>query len=280
MIRGNLAYERGDGATAVQHYAAAIAVFRTFRWTGLTWYLGQYGLAQLSRQLASCSRSRPRSWWPCSAICRRARSRPSPSSACWLLALELGDTARVETLAPPNRPFPWSFPRCAREPECLGRSPRHSAIGMRPRVPWRPQRRPPVATTCCQSWGRSCAPGEAAQARGGATAESEAARLCAAAIALYEQLGKPDAMVARLRPSRERAARRCHPHTSSRRVESREVEVLRLVVAGKSDGEIAQTLIISEKTVAEHLAEHLCQDRCKQPCRRNSVRYPSQSGLE
>jgi DNA-binding CsgD family transcriptional regulator len=34
----------------------------------------------------------------------------------------------------------------------------------------------------------------------------------------------------------------------------REVEVLRLVVAGKSNREIAQTLIISEKTVANHLA--------------------------
>jgi DNA-binding NarL/FixJ family response regulator len=62
-----------------------------------------------------------------------------------------------------------------------------------------------------------------------------------AARAAFERLGaKPD--LARLGPS-----------TSGHGLSPRELEVLRLVAAGKTNREIAASLVISEHTVARHI---------------------------
>ena len=76
-----------------------------------------------------------------------------------------------------------------------------------------------------------------ARRRGGGALELEAA------CALFQQLGAaPDLARARAAAAATRTACR-----------GRELEVLRLVAAGKSNREIAATLVISEHTVARHV---------------------------
>ena len=61
---------------------------------------------------------------------------------------------------------------------------------------------------------------------------------------------------------------------------AREAEVLRLVAAGKSNREIAQALILSEKTVANHLTNIFTEDRRRQSHRRRSFRHSPRAGLK
>ena len=81
---------------------------------------------------------------------------------------------------------------------------------------------------------------EAYQALGDADA---AARECAAARSAFERLGA----TADLRALEQQPAPACG-------LTSREIEVLRLVAAGKSNREIAADLVLSEKTVARHVS--------------------------
>jgi DNA-binding NarL/FixJ family response regulator len=255
MTRGNLAYERGDDATAEQHYTAAIAAFRGLGPSAVVWYLGQYGLAQLAagnrqvaqqiaEELATLSNDLPQGAIPTVTIqCMLA-----------LMALELGDNARVAALAPEIAPFRGHFLDVLVD-RVLGQiatvqgdwEAAHAALAAAEAAARR--------YTLLPELGRVLrAQVDLAQARGGAAAEQEAARLRAAAIALYEQLGN-QREIDRLRtqPGSGRAARPSADIFPAG-LSVREVEVLRLVVAGKSNRAIAQTLVISEKTVANHLA--------------------------
>jgi DNA-binding NarL/FixJ family response regulator len=72
-----------------------------------------------------------------------------------------------------------------------------------------------------------------------ATLELEAAQ------AAFERLGAE--------PDRKRAQARFAPQARPAGLTSREVEVLRLVAAGRSNREISAELVISEHTVARHL---------------------------
>jgi DNA-binding NarL/FixJ family response regulator len=93
-----------------------------------------------------------------------------------------------------------------------------------------------------------------AAAQDGRTGAAEERRRLTEALALYEQLGNaPDA-----RRLRERLARagQSRPAVASQPagLSAREVEVLQLVAAGNSNRAIAQALVLSEKTVANHIA--------------------------
>jgi DNA-binding NarL/FixJ family response regulator len=57
----------------------------------------------------------------------------------------------------------------------------------------------------------------------------------------------------RAAPAERRAADLLAPTTPGG-LTAREVEVLRLIAAGRSNSEIATTLVLSEKTVARHLS--------------------------
>ncbi|HEV2068532.1 MAG TPA: LuxR C-terminal-related transcriptional regulator, partial [Acidimicrobiales bacterium] len=106
----------------------------------------------------------------------------------------------------------------------------------------------------CQAWRDVDAPYEAAQARMliavacRAVDDEETADLeCAAAREVFEQLGAGPALARLDELSRKPARQTGVPVTA------RELEVLRLVAAGKTNREIAQALVISEKTVERHL---------------------------
>jgi DNA-binding NarL/FixJ family response regulator len=71
---------------------------------------------------------------------------------------------------------------------------------------------------------------------------------------VYEQLGNT-ADVLRLHERLDRAQqplRAATPRPAG--LSAREIEVLRLVAAGNSNRQIAQALVLSEKTVANHIA--------------------------
>ncbi len=73
------------------------------------------------------------------------------------------------------------------------------------------------------------------------------------AVALYTQLGN-QTEARRLRDRLRHLARKSSRPQLPASLTAREVEVLRLVAQGKSNREIAQTLVISERTVINHLA--------------------------
>jgi len=74
------------------------------------------------------------------------------------------------------------------------------------------------------------------------------------ALALYEQIGNaPDASRLRKRLARAgQSGRAAAPQPAG--LSAREVEVLQLIAAGNSNREIARALVLSEKTVANHIA--------------------------
>lgn len=106
----------------------------------------------------------------------------------------------------------------------------------------------------CQAWRDMDAPYEAAQARMliavacRALDDEDTADLeCAAAREVFEQLGAGPALARLDELSRKR------PRQTDLPVTARELEVLRLVAAGKTNRDIAEVLVISEKTVERHL---------------------------
>jgi DNA-binding CsgD family transcriptional regulator len=254
-IRGNLAYERGEGALAEQHYATAIAAFRSFGPQALPWYLGQYGLAQLA---AGQRQAAQQTMLELAALLNELPQGAIPTATvqCMLalVALELGDMPRAVALAPHISPFRGHFLDVLVD-RVLGQiaiaqrdwDTAHAALAAAEAAARRNHLLPELGRVIS-------AQAELAQARERNPAGAEAARLRAAALAIYEQLGNQQA-VARLRsqPQANSMARPATP-TFPAGLSAREVEVLRLVAAGKSNRAIAQALIISEKTVANHLA--------------------------
>jgi DNA-binding NarL/FixJ family response regulator len=76
--------------------------------------------------------------------------------------------------------------------------------------------------------------------------ESSAERELAAARATFRRLGAT--------PMADVASSLLAPRSPPGGLTAREVEVLRLVAAGRSNAQIAAELVLSEKTVARHLS--------------------------
>ena len=94
-------------------------------------------------------------------------------------------------------------------------------------------------------------------ARGGQEHLTQATNLLKRALTLFEELHMSDAVGRirnQLRPvSRQAQAHRSPPQSLPADLTASEAKVLQLVVAGKSNRQIAQELGLSEKTVANHL---------------------------
>jgi DNA-binding CsgD family transcriptional regulator len=100
------------------------------------------------------------------------------------------------------------------------------------------------------------AQGRLALAQGGRGGVDRARRLFGNALALYQELGlhgQVHALQAQLEQLSGRASSRS-ARSLPAGLSLREAEVLRLVTEGKSNRQIAEELVLSEKTVANHLA--------------------------
>ena len=65
------------------------------------------------------------------------------------------------------------------------------------------------------------------------------------------------------------------PGEASSPLTGREAQVLQLVAAGKTNRQIAEDLVISEKTVARHISQHLLEDQRVVALRRDRLRVPA-----
>jgi DNA-binding CsgD family transcriptional regulator len=119
--------------------------------------------------------------------------------------------------------------------------------------------------------------GEMLVARGERADVSRAQPLLTEAIALYEQMGLAHfAAKARVLLTAARSVRASAPDFPDS-LSEREVEVLRLVAAGKSNREVAEVLVISVNTVFQHVRSILNKTGCSN--RTEAAAYALRHGL-
>ena len=250
LIAGYLALLQGDLAAAEQSMAAGIAQIRAIAPDAVIWYLGLLGLtrAKLGHRGAA-------------QACRQelellmeklpAGSMPTgePLAHLALIALALDDTPRLLQLAPRLEPFAGQFHDSLVD-RLLG------VIAVRRRQ-WAEAKR--YLTAAEMTARRERMPLELAETLA-AQAELAAARpqllpspsdrLIEEAAALAEQAGNPT-RAAELRAGFSTSGGQALLPAG---LTPREVEVLRLVALGRTNRQIAQELVITEKTVEKHLS--------------------------
>ncbi len=254
---GWLAYYRGDYAAAEEHFSLAVELFRELGPSALVWYLAPLGLAQLlqgkRQEAASCINEvetlltfqQEGSMVIADALSKLA-----------LMALLLRDRERVANYYPRLLPFQgrcmeFLLDRVLGEMETLlgSWSQAHAHLSAAEEMARREGFVPELACTLV-------AQGKLALAQGGRGSVTRARTLFEQAHALFEELGVHGEAQA-LREQLEHLpgkspTRKARPLPAG--LSEREVEVLRLIVAGKSNRQIADELILSERTVANHLA--------------------------
>ncbi len=96
--------------------------------------------------------------------------------------------------------------------------------------------------------------------------QASASRLLNKALVLFEELGMADSahrIHHRLQPLSHHLRGPTHPSPLPANLTQREAAVLRLVTCGKSNSQIAQELVISEKTVINHLTHIFNKTNCE-----------------
>jgi predicted ATPase/DNA-binding CsgD family transcriptional regulator len=256
-VRGWLAYTRGDSAAAEEHFSLAVELFRELGSGALVWYLAPLGLTQLlqgkRREVASCINEVETlltSQQEGSMVIADALSKLA------LIALSLDDRERMARYYPRLLPFQgrgmeFFLDRVLGEMETLLGywSQAQAHLSRAETMARREGVVPELARTLL-------AQGKLALAQGGRGSVTHARTLFEQAQALFEQLemhGEAQRLSEHLEhlPGKS-PARHARPLPAG--LSEREVEVLRLIVAGKSNRQIADELILSERTVANHLA--------------------------
>ena len=254
--RGWLAYYQGNYAAAEEYFARSVDLFREMGPAALLWYLPALGQAQarLGNQQAAAScmdemetlleKEQGDSMVKADALSKLAQ-----------IALVLGDRQRLATYYQELLPFQGRFvdvfvDRLLGEIETLlpAWSQAQTHLNAAEDMARREDLVPEVA------WTRA-AQGKLALARGGRGSVAEARQLFEQALALFQQLemsGEARALQARLLALPKKVPTRLMRSLPAG-LSQREAEVLRLIVAGKSNRQIAHALVLSEKTVANHV---------------------------
>ena len=254
--RGWLAYYRGNYAVAEEHFARAVELFREMGKSVLVWYLAPLSQAQArqgKRQAALACMDEVETLLLKEQ--EHAMVRADAVSKLAQIALVLGDRERVASYYPQLLPFRGRFvdvciDRVLGEMEMLlsawSQAQTHLSAaeamarheGLVPEVAW-----------------TLAAMGKLALAHGGRRSAAQARLLWEQAHALFGQVGmsgEAQALQAHLGHLPKKSRTR-HGRSLPAGLSDREVEVLRLIVAGKSNRQIAEALVLSEKTVANHL---------------------------
>ena len=250
------AYLTGDFSAMEALTSEANATFRSLGPETLVWYLGIQALAKLERgqheQARTCRDE-------LEAILRAAPKDTLPSAEALghlaLISLALGEHDRLPNLYPRLLPFRGQFHEALTD-RLLG------AIEILQKDWDRAQAALDEAETIARRenlrWELACTLASRADlelARGGTGSAQHARKLLAEALDIFKAYGN------KRQTKRIRERLRNLPRQPGTRPEQpvpaglsrRQVEVLQLLTAGKSNREIAEQLALSEKTIANHV---------------------------
>ncbi|MGZ3599368.1 MAG: ATP-binding protein [Ktedonobacterales bacterium] len=254
--RGFAAYYRGEYATAEERFREAMDVFRTIGPETLVWYLGPLGLAQLAQGKVDEATAYLREAEELLATQPEGTIMAADAlSELALMVVRLGDRERAAAYYLKLLPFQRLYidlliDRLLGELQILlGDWPKAQAhLSAAEALAHREELLPEVAWTLA-------AQARLLLARGGRGSLAHARSLFEQALDLFVRMGlRGEAHALRMQLQQmpgKSASRQSRPRPAG--LSEREVEVLRLVAIGKSNRQIAGELVLSEKTVANHL---------------------------
>jgi DNA-binding CsgD family transcriptional regulator/tetratricopeptide (TPR) repeat protein len=254
FCRGRLSYYRGEFAVAEEHFRNAMATFRTIGPSMLVWYLGFLGLTQAAQGKVMAARaSLDEVETLLAAVPAGTMPTSLPLAHLTQAALLLSDKQRLAGYHSKLVLFQGQFhdfliDRLLGEIETLqgdweaaeSHLAAAEATARREELMW------DLARTLE-------AQGELAFAQGGHDCKVRGRERLEEALELHRSLGSRS-QVRRLGEQLQRQARQ-HPQRPRlpAGLSVREAEVLGLVARGKSNREIAEDLVLSEKTVVNHV---------------------------
>jgi DNA-binding NarL/FixJ family response regulator len=255
IFEGELAYGQGDYVAAERMFDVANQSFRAMGPGALVWFLGLSGLAQLALGKREEARAYAAELADLAAALP-ADAMPTAAVTVYLatIALALGDREQIarchERLIDHHGQWHNFLVDRVLGQIAIARGDLAAA-----------QAALAAAEAAARQGGlvlelalTLLAQADLAAAQGGRAGTAEERRRLTEALAVYEQLGNaPDARRLRERLAHAgRSGRASAPQPAG--LSAREVEVLQLIAAGNSNREIARALVLSEKTVANHIA--------------------------
>lgn len=255
--RGGFAWLEGDYARSEQLFVKAIAIFRTLGPETLVWYLGFLGMVQAlqGKQVAALA-----CMDEVEALVAKmpagAMPTAEPLAQMSMIALLLADQERLQRLYPQLLAFRGQFHDAAVD-RLLGEMETRQgnfAAAQRSLAAAEAFTRQESALWELAHVLVAQADLEVAQQKGqGGITRSQA--LLHEALRLFESFGNQTEAQRLHNRLKQMASQPMEPvrPTYPAGLSEREVEVLRLVASGKSNREIAEILVLSEKTVANHL---------------------------